>query len=234
MKPTIQLAKTTTPDGHTLVLSQHDRDFYLSLDQSQLMTSREHESELELARLGCHGLQGRRNPQVLIGGLGMGFTLRQTLDLLPEKAKVTVAELTPEVVVWNRDFLGDLTHHAMQDRRVVVKSCNVCDIIHTSQGLFDAILLDVDNGPGAMTHAGNAELYQPACLHSMMRALKENGCLAIWSVDGDAQFERVLKRERLCFRLFRVPASKSAKSRSRCIWVITQNKQWLPQTSGKT
>ncbi len=225
MKPTMQLAKTSTPDGQTMVLSQHDRDFYISVNQSQLMTSREHESELELARLGCHGLQGRRNPQVLIGGLGMGFTLRQALELLPEKARVTVAELIPELITWNQDFLGDLTDHPLQDARVKVKACDVRDIIRSSESLFDAILLDVDNGPSAMTHARNEALYQPVGLHAMMRALKEDGCLAIWSVNEDARFERVLKREMLCFRLVRVPASRSAKSRSRCIWLITQSQQ---------
>ena len=227
MKPTLQLAATTTPDGKKLVLSRHDRDFYLSIDQYPLMNSREQESELELARLGCQGLQGRPNPHVLIGGLGMGFTLRQTLELLPEKAKVTVAELVPEVIVWNRDLLGDLTRHAWQDPRVVVKSCDVCDIIQSANGLFDAILLDVDHGPSSMTNAQNARLYQPAGLHAMTRALKKEGCLANWSVQGDVQFEKRLKREKLFFRVVRVPAFKSSKTRSRCIWLIAGRKQGI-------
>ena len=227
MKPTIRLASATTPDGQELVLSQHDRDYYLSLSKYSLMTSREQESELELARLGCRRLSGRRHPQVLIGGLGMGFTLWQTLRLLPEKAKVTVAELIPEVVVWNRDFLGDLTRHAWQDPRVVVKSCDVCDIIQSANGLFDAILLDVDHGPSSMTNAQNARLYQPAGLHAMTRALKKEGCLAIWSVQGDVQFEKRLKREKLFFRVVRVPAFKSSKTRSRCIWLIAGRKQGI-------
>ena len=184
LKPTIVLARATTPEGHTLTLSQHDRDFYISLNQRQLMTSREYESELALARLGCHGLQGRSNPQVLIGGLGMGFTLRQTLELLPGKAKVTVAELIPEVVAWNQEFLSELTRHALEDPRVTVNCCDVRDIIYRSRGLFDVILLDVDNGPSSMTQSDNAELYEPIGLHSMMGALKEHGCLAIWSVNG--------------------------------------------------
>jgi spermidine synthase len=230
LKPTLQLAKTITPDGHRLVLSQHDRDFYICLDTYTLMTSRERASELELARLGCQGLRERQNPQVLIGGLGMGFTLRQTLELLPERAKVTVAELIPEVVVWNRNFLGDLTDHPLQDRRVVVQTCDVIDVINASADRFDAILLDVDNGPSAMTLTQNAELYRPTGLHAMMRALKAEGCLAIWSVNGDTQFEKTLKREKLGYRLCRVAASKSAKSRSRYIWLIAQDKQWLPKT----
>ncbi|MFC1569146.1 hypothetical protein ACFL4L_02820 [bacterium] len=231
MKPNIQLAKTITPDGQNLVLSQHDHDFTISLNQHPLMSSREHESELELARLGCYHVRKRRHPQVLIGGLGMGFTLRQTLDLLPEKATVTVAELIPEVLTWNRNFLGDLTKHPLQDPRVAVKICDVRDILYGSQNHFDVILLDVDNGPRAMTHSDNVELYQPVGLHLMMQALKQDGCLAIWSVTGDAQFERVLKREKFSFNLIRVPASKSAKSNNRCIWLIAQDERWLPQRS---
>ena len=228
MKPTIELARTTTPDGQELVLSQHDRDFYICLSKYTLMTSREQESELQLAHLGCHGLAGRKHPHVLIGGLGMGYTLRTTLDLLLDQAKVTVAELMSEVIVWNRDFLGGLTHHPLQDSRVVLKNDDVRDVIRRSNGRFDAILLDVDNGPSAMTMAENAELYQPAGLHMLMRALTKDGCLAIWSSNGDAAFERLLKRERLPYQLIRVQASKSAKSRSRYIWLIAEHKQGLP------
>ena len=158
MKPTIELARTTTPDGQELVLSQHDRDYYICLAKYTLMTSREQESELQLAQLGCHALPGRTNPHVLIGGLGMGYTLRRTLDLLPKKAKVTVAELMQEVIVWNQDFLGGLTDHPLKDPRVVVKTRDVRDVIRHANGLFDAILLDVDNGPSAMTMAENAEM----------------------------------------------------------------------------
>ncbi|KAA3618959.1 MAG: hypothetical protein DWQ05_06225 [Calditrichaeota bacterium] len=231
LRPTIKLATTTTPDGHALVLSQHDRDFYISVNGRQLMNSREHKSELELARLGCHCVQEREQAQVLIGGLGMGFTLRQTLELVPQDATVTVAELIPEVVDWNRNFLGGLTQYALQDQRVAVKSCDVLEIIHASAGIFDAILLDVDNGPGALTHANNDKLYRPAGLHAMMRALKKDGCLAIWSVARDMQFESVLRQQKLHFRTFRAHASKSSKSRSRCIWLIAQQKLALPPAS---
>lgn len=229
MKPTIELARTLTPDGQELVLCQHDRDFYITLNKYTLMTSRESMSELELARLGCHDLKRRPRPHVLIGGLGMGYTLRQTLELLPEKAKVTVAELISEVIVWNRDFLGELTQHPLKDPRVVVKSGDVRDLIYASKDRFDAILLDTDNGPSAMTMAENADLYQPSGLQATMGALKPDGCLAIWSVKGDVQFEKTLKKERLNYRLIRVQAAKSAKSRSRYIWVIAQQRQSLPQ-----
>jgi spermidine synthase len=229
LKPTIELARTTTPDGQELVLSQHDRDFYICLSKYTLMTSREQESELQLAHLGCHGIPGRKKPHVLIGGLGMGYTLRATLDLLPDQAKVTVAELMPEVIEWNQEFLGGLTDHPLQDPRVVVKHDDVRKIIYRAKDRFDAILLDIDNGPNAMTLPENAELYQPEGLHAMMQALKTNGCVAIWSVKGDVKFEKCFKREKLPYRLIRVQAAKISKSLSRYIWLIAEDKQGLPR-----
>ena len=229
MKPTIELARTTTPDGQELVLSQHDRDYYICLAKYTLMTSREQESELQLAHLGCHDMQRRKKPHVLIGGLGMGYTLRKTLDLLPKTARVTVAELMHEVIVWNQKFLGGLTGHPLQDPRVVVKNDDVRNVIRQARGRFDAILLDVDNGPSAMTMAKNAELYSPAGLHMIMYALKKDGCLAIWSVKGDAAFERLLKREKLPYRLIRVQAASVSRSLSRYIWLIAQDRRSLPK-----
>ncbi len=229
MKPTIQLGEAYTPDGQKMILAKHDRDYYISIDYYQLMTSRETESELELARLGCHALQTRQNPHVLIGGLGLGFTLRETLDLLPKKGKVTVSELIPEIVAWNRDLLGELTDDAMQDPRVVVKTQDVCDVItQAPENHYDAILLDVDNGPCAVTNADNNRLYELQGVRQIMRALKPDGCLAIWSVNRYPQFERLLKREKLFFRLFYVRAAKSSKSSTRCIWMIAQDKAQLP------
>jgi spermidine synthase len=165
----------------------------------------------------------------LIGGLGMGFTLRQTLDLMPKKARVTVAELIPEVVVWNRDYLGELTDHPLRDPRVVIQNRDVRRVIDAARQRFDVVLLDTDNGPSAMTVADNAALYRPAGLQAVMRALKPGGALAIWSVNGDASFEKLLRREKLAYRLERVAASKSAKSRSRYIWLIARDRQSLPR-----
>jgi len=211
-----------------MVLCQHDRDFSIALDGREVMTSREYESEMELARLGCDRIKEKRRPTVLIGGLGLGFTLRQALDLLGPQARVVVAELLPELVQWNRDLLGHLNDHPLRDARVVVKSRDVRQVIRESPAAFDAILLDVDNGPNAMTYGGNAQLYNSEGLHLAMRALRPEGCLAIWAVGVDARFEKRLRREGLYTSCFRVRAHKNSKSLSRCVWVVTQQRELLP------
>jgi len=216
LKPTVQLAQTQTPDGQTMVLSQHGQDFYISVNKVQLMTSREYESELELARIGCKHLKKAAKSHVLI---------RETLSLLGEQAKVTVAELIPDVIAWNRDLLGKINNNAMQDTRVIVKSHDVANIINQSSQTYDAILLDVDNGPSAMTSSGNSQLYEAAGLAATMKALKPEGCLAIWSVNGDAGFGRLLEKEGLQYQLIRVAAYKNARSKSRHIWLITEGQK---------
>lgn len=211
-----------------MVLSCHDGNFFITVDGRQLMTSREHESELELARLGCQRIRQKPRPTVLIGGLGLGYTLRQALDILPAEARIVVAELMPQVVQWNRDFLGNLTNYPLDDNRVAVESCDVAGVIRRSREAFDAILLDVDNGPGAMTYARNEGLYGPAGIVAAMQALREGGCLAIWSVDADARFESRVRREGLKVGRFRVRAYRGAKAHSRCIWAIAREVRALP------
>ena len=138
-----------------MVLYQHDRDFSILINGQDLMHSRQHESELELARLGCAHLVGHKAPSILIGGLGMGYTLRQALDMLSPQAHVVVGELLDAVVEWNREFLGELNGQPLGDERVDLKTGNIVAQISGSKRRFDAILLDIDNGPGALTDSGN-------------------------------------------------------------------------------
>ncbi len=211
-----------------MTLVQHDADFSIKVNRQELMTSRAHESELELARLGCARITERQNPTVLIGGLGMGYTLRQTLDLLQPEATVVVSELIADVVAWNRDFLGALNNHPLCDSRVVLKIGDVTHVIRQSEHAFDAIMLDVDNGPVALTSAGNERLYSREGLQACMRALHAKGCLSIWSGSIDNAFEHRLKQANLFFRRFHVAAYKGGKARSRCIWVISRDPLSLP------
>lgn len=228
MKPRLKLAATRTPDGGELVLYQHDRDFHIEVNGQDLMQSRHHESELELARLGCAHLAGRPAPAVLVGGLGMGYTLRQTLDLLPPGGKVVVGELLEAVVAWNREFLGGLNNQPLADPRVELRTGDIVKLIAGSKNQFDTILLDVDNGPRAMTDRGNFRLYGYAGVTACRAALREQGCLAVWSAEPSKDYEQLLVSCGFQVRRYRVPAHKGSKSDSRFVWVASQNRNHLP------
>ena len=233
MKPTLQIASAKTPDGAVLALYQHDADFSIKVGRQELMTSRAHESELALARLGCARIAERQNPTVLVGGLGMGYTLRQTLDLLQPEASVVVSELIADVVAWNREFLGELNGYPLRDPRVVLKLGDVMNVIQKAEHAFDAILLDVDNGPEALTSVGNERLYSRQGLQACMHALHAKGCLSIWSGSIDNAFEKRLKLESLFFRRVHVAAYKGSRSLSRCIWIISRDPRSLPPEETK-
>jgi spermidine synthase len=232
MKARLKIAETRTPDGDEIVLYQHDRDFFMLLNGQDLMDSRQNESELELARLGCRHLSDRKTPGVLIGGLGMGYTLRQTLDMLGPGARVVVGELVDTVVEWNRTFLGDLNGRPLEDPRVVLESGDIADIISRSSARFDAILIDIDYGPDALT-TGRHRLYGNEGLQACRRALVKNGCLAVWSAEPSKKFEQLLVQNGFHVRRFRVPASKGSKSQSRFVWVASEDKTRLPQGGGE-
>lgn len=228
MKPRLKLAATRTPDGSELVLYQHDRDFHIEVNGQDLMQSRHHESELELARLGCAHLTGQRETSVLIGGLGMGYTLRQTLDLLAPQAQVVVGELLPAVIDWNRRFLGELNGHPLADPRVELITGDIVKLIASAKARFDAILLDVDNGPRAMTDAGNQRLYGYAGVAACKKALRNQGCLAVWSAEPSKAYELLLVNCGFQVRRYRVHAHKGSKSPSRFVWVASENGANLP------
>lgn len=193
MKPWELLGETSGPDGTDLRLMRRDRELVILAGGKSLMSSRMHGSEEALASLACEGLRTRPRPSVLIGGLGMGFTLRATLDQLPAAASVVVAELIPAVVDWNRGPLGPLAGHPLGDPRVRVDVGDVAVTIHAGVKRFDAILLDVDNGPDAFTATGNAALYGDRGLTSAHAALRPGGVLAIWSAWEDRKFEQRLR-----------------------------------------
>jgi spermidine synthase len=193
VKPHELLAGTRTPDGDLMTLLRHDGEYIILANGKPLMSSRMHGSEEALAALGCRWARTLKAPCVLVGGLGMGFTLRATLDLLPQDATVVVAELLPAVVEWNRGVLGPLANHPLRDRRVSVDVGDVGGTLRTSTARFDAVLLDVDNGPDAFTASDNAGLYTDAGLAAIRAALKSGGVLAIWSAWEDRKFEQRLR-----------------------------------------
>jgi spermidine synthase len=162
-------------------------------DGAVLMSSRMHGSEEELAAFACQRIRTLERPWVLIGGLGMGFTLRATLDLLRPNATVVVAELVPAVVEWNRGPLGPLAGHPLNDRRVRVEMRDVAATLRSRAGPFDTVLLDVDNGPAAFTAANNTGLYDSRGIAAAREALEEEGVLAVWAVQEDQKFEQRLR-----------------------------------------
>jgi spermidine synthase len=172
---------------------RRDREYVIFAGGKMLMSSRMHGSEEALAALGCRRACTLERPAVLIGGLGLGFTLRATLDLLPADAAVVVAELLPAVVRWNQGPLGPLAGHPLDDRRVRVETGDVALALRQDRARFDAILLDVDNGPDAFTFAGNASLYTDAGIRAAYKALRPEGVLAVWSAWEDRKFEQRLR-----------------------------------------
>ncbi len=192
MKPWELLGETSTPDGSTMSLTARDGEYVIRVNGKTLMSSRLHGSEEELASIACRHVVAEQ-PCVLVGGLGMGFTLRATLDLLPVAATVMVAELVPAVVEWNRGRLGDLAGQPLADPRVRVVLEDVATTLRTNPDRFDAILLDVDNGPAAFTVADNHGLYDNDGVAAGYAALRCGGSLAVWSAWEDRKFEHRLR-----------------------------------------
>jgi spermidine synthase len=233
MKPRVKIAAARTPDGGEMVLYQHDSDFAIEINGQDLMHSRRHESELALARLGCAHLDGHQAPRILIGGLGMGYTLRQALDMLSPDAQVVVGELLGAVVEWNREFLGELNGRPLGDERVDLMTGDIVELISGSKSRFDAILLDIDNGPNAITDAGNRRLYGREGIGACRQALRDQGCLAVWSAEPSKKFEQLMMSCSFHVRRFRVPAYKGSKSQSHFVWVASEDKTVLPPGGGE-
>jgi spermidine synthase len=193
MQPLELLGQSTTPDGSDLKLTRRTNEYIILANGRSLMSSRMHGSEEALATLGCDRLRTSKHPSVLIGGLGMGFTLRAALDLLPRDAKVVVAELVAAVVEWNRGPLGPLAGHPLNDKRVRIEVADVAIAIKSRRYELDAILLDVDNGPSAFTTTENSRLYDDRGLAAIHAALKPGGVLAVWSARDDRKFVQRLR-----------------------------------------
>jgi spermidine synthase len=181
-----------TPDGKAISLEEHDGSYTIRIDGAPLMSTRQHGSEEKLAELACAHLRGQRGARVLIGGLGFGFTLQAALRVLDPGATVVVAEILGAVIAWNRDTSRPLAGEAMADARVTVVQQDVADTIRAERGGFDSILLDVDNGPYALSAEGNGRLYDRAGLKLVRAALRPDGLVAYWSAARDAGFVELM------------------------------------------
>jgi spermidine synthase len=192
VKPERLIDSTATPDGGELFLYERDGVFTLRIGGIELMTSRAHASEDELAWRSIGMLRHTRRPRVLVGGLGMGFTLRAALDASPRPAEVVVAELLSAVVRWNRDHLGGLAGHPVDDPRVTVVERDLADVIADSPRGFDVILNDVDNGPSGCSLPANERLYRADGLASIRRCLRPGGVLGVWCAEPDPRFLKTI------------------------------------------
>lgn len=193
MQPWELLGRTVTPAGDAMTLMRRAGEYVIFASGKPLMSSRMHGSEEALATLACEPIAGRRTPAVLVGGLGMGFTLRATLALVPEDASVVVAELVPGVVAWNEGPLAPLAGHPLRDPRVRVETGDVATLLSRSPGRFDAVLLDIDNGPDAFTTTANAWLYGNQGVTTLRAALTPGGVATVWSAWEDRKFEQRLR-----------------------------------------
>jgi spermidine synthase len=182
------------PDGQTISLNEHDGSYSVRIDGAELMSTRRHASEEKIAELACAHAAGIRGARILIGGLGFGFTLKAALSSLRSDAAVVVAEVQAAVIAWNRNPSLPLAADAMADARVTILQEDVREVIRRNQGDLDSIILDVDNGPAALSTEGNRRLYDLEGLTMARGALRPKGCLAVWSAGPDAAFEKVLGR----------------------------------------
>lgn len=197
MIPWTQLGSAQIPNnGGELKFSQRGDEFSIRLSgiRGELMNSRLYNSEKVLAELGCAHIQSTNNAQVLVGGLGMGYTLAAALKAVTENSQVTVAELIPEVVVWNQGPLGNCAKNPLQDPRTKVHIGDVRELLKGGQPTFDAILLDVDNGPEGLTQKDNNSIYSSQGLDDIYKTLRPKGMLAIWSAGPDHLFTVRLKK----------------------------------------
>lgn len=193
VRPWQVLSEARTPEGNLMTLTRRGNDYLISADGKPLMGSGMKGSEEALSTLGCSRARLLEEPCVLVGGLGMGFTLRAALDVSPPGATVVVAELMPAVVDWNKGELGELAGRPLGDKRTRVALGDVAETMANNPGAYDAILLDVDNGPTAFTQSGNMGLYGNEGILNAKAALKPKGVLAVWSAWDDRKFEHRMR-----------------------------------------
>lgn len=223
MIPWVLLDTAKIPgDEGELRLKKRGAEFSIMLGSNELMNSRLSGSEEALARLSCLRLQGREQPKILIGGLGMGFTLRAALAELGSGAQVTVAELLPAVVAWARGPMAEVFGKSLTDPRVSIYEGDVGRLIRSSRSAYDAILLDVDNGPEGLTRKTNDSLYDLPGLSSAQAALASGGVLAVWSSAPDSAFTRRLRQVGFVVDEVGVRANGARRGARHTIWIATK------------
>lgn len=219
MTPWTRIDAAETPDGTRLELLRRGEDYSIRANGQLLMNSRIHGSEEALAEIALDALDERQRPRVLIGGLGCGYTLAAALRKLGSGARVTVVEIVPAVVRWNRELLGELNGRPLDDPRVEILERDLCDVIRHPSHSHDAVLLDVDNGPRAVARESNGWLYTPAGLAAAHAALTERGVLAVWSAGPEVGFSDRLRGAQFDVSLQRVRTRAGRRGQQHFIWL---------------
>ena len=215
-----------------LSLYKRGKDFSIRVGTSELMNSRSHGSEEAMAELACSKIASLPSPRVLIGGLGLGYTLSAALDRLGTGGQVVVAELVPAVVTWNRGPLAELTGHPLDDKRVSVREIDVALLLQAEHDAYNAILLDVDNGPRALTKKQNNWLYSSAGLDAAFAALRPAGVYALWSASPNSAFTHRLRKVGFRVEEQRVRALGTGKGGYHIVWLATKETGYRSKITG--
>jgi spermidine synthase len=223
MTPRIHLGTAFVPGGDKLDLYSRGDDFMIVLGRNELMSTRMNGSEIALAEMTIERLRGNAAPHLLIGGYGMGFTLRAALAVMGPKGQASVAELVPEIIAWAHGPMKRIADGCLDDPRVHLIMGDVADAIRTGANAYDAILLDVDNGPDGLTREGNDGLYCPEGLQAAKRALKRGGILAVWSAGEDKKFAKRLEKSGFAVEEVAVRARTNGKGPRHIIWFAKKN-----------
>lgn len=225
MKPFVNLAEARLPDGTVFSLHKHDGKFYLKYNGLDLMSTALTFSEQMLAELGCSQIAAKspsrpKHPKVLIGGLGMGFTLKRVLDLIGSPATVEVAELVSEIIEWNRSYLVEHNGPLLEDERTKLFHGDLYDLLMKDKGgSYDSILIDIDDTPEMLITEVNGRLYTPAFLDRTKRALRPGGCVAYWLAMPSPKFEKALKRAGFKVQSFAAKPHEKSKRTRHCIYL---------------
>jgi spermidine synthase len=224
MIPWLQIDTARVPGADIeLRLMRRGEEFSMMLDQNELMNSRLSGSEEALATLTCKKIEVVKRPHLLIGGLGMGFTLRAALAVLGRDARITVAELVPAVIAWANGPMAELFGSSLTDPRASIREADVVDVIKNSPSAFDAILLDVDNGPEALIRKANDALYDRNGLHAIRGALRPGGILAVWSSGPNIAFTKRLRAADFDVNEVGVRATTKRSGAHHVIWFATKS-----------
>jgi spermidine synthase len=223
MIPWSLLDTAQVPGGGELRLKQRGDEFSIMLGQNELMNSRLSGSEEALATIACEKIRGRKAPRILIGGLGMGFTLRAALTALGPAARIVVAELMPAVVAWARGPMVEVFGESLSDPRVTIREVDVGDLIRADAAAYDAILLDVDNGPEGLTRKANDALYDLKGLGAARAALRPGGILAVWSSKQNPKFTWRLGKAGFEVEEVRARANGARGGARHVIWIATRS-----------